>query len=98
MSTLHYPEIPLHEAMRVMAARYPDRPAVTFRDETITFAQFDRDSNRLANGLAAIGLGTGDRLSLYLSNCPQYELAFYAALPLYVAARTHRPTMRKALL
>ena len=79
VSTLPYPNIPLHDVMRATAARHPDRRAITFKGATWSFAQFDLDSNRLANGLAALGLGFGDRMSLYLPNCPQYELGFYAA-------------------
>ena len=72
-TTLSYPEIPLHEVMRATAVRYPDRPAITFKDEPITFGAFDRESNRLASGLAALGLSSSDRMALYLPNCPQYS-------------------------
>ena len=71
MPTLNYPTGPLHEVMRATAERFPDRPAITFKGEVLTFADFDRESNRLANGLAALGLGAGDRMALYLPNCPQ---------------------------
>ena len=79
MTTLTYPGGPLHDVMRAAAARDPDRPAITFKDESISFAAFDRESNRLANGFARLGLSSGDRVALYLPNCPQYELSFYAA-------------------
>jgi long-chain acyl-CoA synthetase len=95
MSTLTYPDIPLHEAMRATAARYPDRPAITFKDEPISFAQFDRESNRLANGLAALGLSSGDRIGLYLPNCPQYETAFYAASKLGAIVCPMNPSYRE---
>ena len=95
MSTLTYPDIPLHEAMRAAAARHPDRPAITFKDEAISFGQFDRESNRLANGLAALGLSSGDRISLYVPNCPQYELAFYAASKLGAIACPMNPSYRE---
>jgi long-chain acyl-CoA synthetase len=78
MPTLNYPDGPLHEVMRATAERFPDRPAITFTDTVMTFEAFDRESNRLANGLAALGLTAGDRVALYLPNCPQYQLAFYA--------------------
>jgi len=95
VSTLTYPEIPLHEAMRATAARHPDRPAITFKDERITFAQFDRESNRLANGLATLGLSSGDRISLYVPNCPEYEFAFYAASTLGAIACPMNPSYRE---
>src|SRR6267142_2103999 len=95
MSSLEYPDIPLHEVMRATASRHPDRPAVTFSGDTITFAQFDRESNRFANGLAALGLGSGDRMSLYVPNCPQYEIAFYAASKLGAIACPMNPSYRE---
>lgn len=61
----------------------------------MSFARFDLDSNRLANGLAALGLGSGDRMSLYLPNCPHYELAFYAASKLGAIACPLNPSYRE---
>jgi len=95
MSTLTYPSGPLHDVMRATAARFPDRPAITFKDAVITFAEFDRESNRLANGLATLGLTAGDRMALYLPNCPQYELAFYAASKLGAISCPMNPSHRE---
>src|SRR5438552_7654545 len=95
MTRLNYPSGPLHDVMRATAARFPDRPAITFTDQTITFAAFERDSNRLANGLAALGLSSGDRMALYLPNCPQYELAFYAASKLGAISCPMNPSYRE---
>ena len=81
--------------MRATAARYPDRPAITFKDEPITFGAFDRESNRLASGLAALGLSSSDRMALYLPNCPQYELAFYAGSKLGAISCPMNPSYRE---
>jgi long-chain acyl-CoA synthetase len=95
MTRLNYPTGPLHDVMRATAARVPDRPAITFKDRPITFGAFDRESNRLANGLARLGLGSGDRMALYLPNCPQYELAFYAASALGAISCPMNPSYRE---
>jgi long-chain acyl-CoA synthetase len=95
MPTLNYPTAPLHDVMRATASRYPDRPAMTFKGEVITFAEFDQNSNRLANGLSALGLASGDRVALYLPNCPQYELSFYAASKLGAIACPMNPSYRE---
>ena len=81
--------------MRATAARFPDKTAITFNDQPMTFADFDRTSNCLANGLAALGLGSGDRLALYLPNCPQYEVAFYAASKLGAISCPMNPSYRE---
>ena len=95
MTRLNYPSGPLHEVMRATAARLPDKVVITFKDQAMTFADFDLTSNRLANGLAALGLGNGDRLALYLPNCPQYELAFYAASKLGAISCPMNPSYRE---
>ena len=79
MTRLSYPNGPMHTLMQATARRYPDKPAIRFEDRVITFKQFDEESNRLAHGLSALGLAGGDRMGLFLPNCPEYELAFYAA-------------------
>jgi len=95
MPTLNYPAGPLHEVMRATAERFPDRPAITFTDTVMTFEAFDRESNRLANGLAALGLTAGDRVALYLPNCPQYQLAFYATSKLGAISCPMNPSYRE---
>ena len=95
MTRLNYPSGPLHEVMRATAARLPDKVVLTFKDQAMTLADFDLTSNRLANGLAALGLGNGDRLALYLPNCPQYELAFYAASKLGAISCPMNPSYRE---
>src|SRR5215216_2200913 len=95
MTRLAYPGGPLHERMRETANRFPERTAITCKGAAITFAEFDVASNRLANGLAALGVASGDRLALYLPNCPQYELAFYAASKLGAVACPLNPSYRE---
>ncbi|WP_133489626.1 class I adenylate-forming enzyme family protein [Aliiroseovarius marinus] len=55
-----------------------DRPAV-FRggDQIFTYDGFFRAAQGLAAGLAARGVGPGDRVALFMKNCPQYLLGFY---------------------
>ena len=89
---LSYPDEPLHALMQSTARRYPDRIALRFADRTVTFADFDRESNRLAHGLRALGLTRGDRLGLFVPNCPECELAFYAASKLGAIATPLNPS------
>lgn len=79
MSSLTYPNVPLHEILRDKARGQPDRAAIVFEGRNITFAELDAESNRLAHGLRALGLESGDRLGLFLPNCPEFEIGFYAA-------------------
>jgi acetyl-CoA synthetase len=61
----------------------PDRPALyqAFPDgrrETFTFADLDRRSNRLANALAELGVGRGDRVGVVLPQVPANPITHLA--------------------
>jgi long-chain acyl-CoA synthetase len=76
---LNYPNALLHDALRKRASEEPDRVAIVFENRRLTFADLDVESNQLAHGLRALGLGAGDRLGIFMPNCPEVEIAFYAA-------------------
>jgi long-chain acyl-CoA synthetase len=50
------------------AIHHPDRPAVVFDDQVLSFAELDRRSTRLAQALITLGLRPGDRVILYVGN------------------------------
>ena len=67
--------------------KFPDRPAIVFAlrpgvHKTRTFAQLWADIESFAGGLSERGFVRGDRLALFLPNCPQYVIAYFAALRL----------------
>jgi long-chain acyl-CoA synthetase len=78
VSTLIHPEV-LHEVLRRTALDHGDRVAIICGERRLTFADVDAESNQLARGLRDLGLKSGDRLGLFLPNCPEFEIGFYAA-------------------
>jgi amino acid adenylation domain-containing protein len=50
-------------------ARYPARPAVKTREGVMTYAELDRESDKLARALAAARIGTGSRVGLCMPKC-----------------------------
>ena len=55
------------------------RPAVTCDGTRLTWDEFDRRTEQVANALAGLGLGRGDALALLMNNCvPMVELMFGA--------------------
>jgi long-chain acyl-CoA synthetase len=95
VSQLAYPEIPLHGLLQATAARRPDSTAIIFEGQSISFGQLDRDSNRLAHGLAELGLVKGDRLAIFLPNCPEFECAFQAASKLGLVPTPLNPSYQE---
>lgn len=57
-------------------------PALEWQSHTFTFGDIDLESNRLAHALAARGITKGDRVAVYLANCPGYIHLFLAILKL----------------
>lgn len=69
----------LLDLLRRFVAERPDAPALLFGDDRLTFAELDRRSSQLANGLASRGIRAGDRVAILARNQPLfYELLFAA--------------------
>jgi fatty-acyl-CoA synthase len=54
------------------ATRWPCGEAIVFGDERVTFADFRARAERVARGLAALGIGRGDKVALWLPNRPAW--------------------------
>jgi len=75
------PETSLWFNLEVSAARYPTKPAIVFYDSVTTYAEFKRQAEQLAGYLQReCGVKRGDRVGIYMQNCPQFMVAFYAIL------------------
>lgn len=74
------PETSLWFNLEASAQRYPDRAAYLFFGHPLTFRALHRQAEALAGWLQAQGVGTGDRVALFLQNCPQFIVAFYAVV------------------
>jgi fatty-acyl-CoA synthase len=66
--------------LRRIAAAHPGREAVVDvpTGRRWTYAQFDADSDALARGLIAAGIGAGDRVGIWSPNCAEWVLLQYA--------------------
>jgi fatty-acyl-CoA synthase len=62
----------LANCVRFWARWDPTRVHLRFDGQDTTWAELDERSNRLANGLAARGVGHGDRVAILSNNCTEY--------------------------
>ncbi|WP_180900621.1 AMP-binding protein [Martelella soudanensis] len=62
----------LHGLLDAQAARYGTRPFLTFNGQVFSFDDLNAMSRSAAAGLAAQGIGKGDRVALMLDNCVEY--------------------------
>ena len=79
---LEIPSCLLTELVENSVQRWPHRTALAFQGGRWSYRRFWRESERLAATLRQDGVGPGDRVALYLPNCPAYPIAFFAILRL----------------
>jgi len=70
-------EKPLHEYLRGHARRQPDKTALVWYGREISYAELDRYSDAFAQALHERGVSKGDRVALFMQNCPQYLVAHF---------------------
>jgi fatty-acyl-CoA synthase len=80
--------------LETVAARHPSREAIVFDGERLTFAGLRDRARAFAGGLAALGLGKGDALAIWLPNRPLWFVAQYAAASLGVVVVALNPRYR----
>jgi bile acid-coenzyme A ligase len=69
--------LPMGELLSHHARRDPSRPAVTYNDVTLSYAELDTRANRKARQLASLGVGEGDIVTLAVPNGFEfYETVF----------------------
>ncbi len=64
--------------LEVSAHRYPDKAAYVFFGQALTYRELHRQARALAGWMQSHGLAIGDRVVLYMQNCPQFVVGFYA--------------------
>ncbi len=72
------PETTLWFNLEVSARRYPDKAAYVFFGRELSYRELHRQAEALAGWLQAQGVERGDRVALFMQNCPQFVVAFYA--------------------
>lgn len=72
-------ERPLFEYLRENARRFPNKIALIYYGKEIKYKELDELSDRFANYLARSGVKKGDRVALFMQNCPQYIICHYGA-------------------
>ncbi|MFA8437443.1 long-chain fatty acid--CoA ligase [Pueribacillus sp. YX66] len=80
-TTLPIPKTTVYDNLEVTAKRYPNKPAIIYYGNEISYKQLFDEVNRLAGYLQKHAqVEKGDRVVLYMQNSPQYVIAFYAIM------------------
>ncbi len=67
------------ETLAEHARHDPDRPALLFEGRTFSYGRLWADVERLARALASSGIAPGERVALFLENCPEFVVAYLGA-------------------
>jgi long-chain acyl-CoA synthetase len=75
-----YPRHPLSTVLDDAARLYPAQTAILCGRRSLNYRQLMDRADRLGAALARLGIGHGDRVCVFLPNCPEFILADWAIL------------------
>lgn len=96
-----YPDHSIHEFLERSAKDRPNAPAIITsldlplfgrKHTTLSYRELDEQSDRLAAGLAALGIEKGDRVAIMFPNCAQFVISFYAITKIGAIVHAINPT------
>lgn len=73
-------KMPVFEYLRYYAKKWPDKIGMIFYGTKITYKEMDEMSDRVANYLLSKGIKTGDRVGIYMYNCPEHVACHFGIL------------------
>ena len=76
--SIDYFHHPIFEFLEKSAREYPNNISTIFFDKKYTYKQLKEKVDRLATGLKNLGIKKNDRVAIYLPNCPQFVITFFA--------------------
>lgn len=68
------------DLVRDAARTAGDKPALLFRDRTMTWSEVESGVAAVAAGLRQLGVQSGDRVAVQLGNTPDFPLVYFGAL------------------
>ena len=78
--TLVLPQTSLWHNLEVAARRYPAKAATLYFGREKSYAALHAEAEAIAGWLQAQGVKRGDRVALFMQNCPQYLVAYHGIL------------------
>ena len=75
-------QLAIGEMLSRQARLHPDAEALVFEERRYTYRDFDARTDRLANGLATMGVGKQGKVAELLFNCSELVEAYFAVCKL----------------
>jgi long-chain acyl-CoA synthetase len=79
-ASIEYPSVPLFYYLEENARNHPDTICTILKGARISYKEMNDNTDRLAAGLAELGVKKGDRVGIFIPNTPQFVMAYFAIL------------------
>ncbi|MFX1378854.1 MAG: AMP-binding protein [Promethearchaeota archaeon] len=87
-----FEEKTINELLDEQVDKYKDERFIWFLDTWITYKQFHNYVKSFATALSNLGIKKGDVIGIFLPNCPQYIVAYFASTRIGAIASGINPT------
>src|SRR3990170_7910443 len=67
----------LGNLLREKAERNRGKIFLLFQDQAFTYEQFEEKSNQVAHALDSLGVRKGDKVGVFLPNCPEFLFLWF---------------------
>ena len=78
------------------ARMHPERTAILFEGNEISYRELHSRVNRAASGLRGLGVCPGDRVAIHLPNIPEFAVAYLGAVKIGAIAVSVNPNLTQA--
>lgn len=69
----------IYSTLQQIASRYGSKPALIFKDQSISFSELKTRVFQLAHGLGSLEIRKSTKIGLFLPNCPEYVYSYLAS-------------------
>src|SRR5436305_12225536 len=76
--SLNYPVHPYDEMLTRTAERYPEYVAVVSKEVNLTYRELEALVNAFANALRELGVSKCQKVCLFMTNCAEYVISWFA--------------------
>ena len=79
---IDYPNATMYQLFEDSAEKWSDNTALIFMGKKISYAELKDQVDRLATALHELGVRKNDRVAIFMPNCPQVGISYFATLRL----------------
>ena len=78
--TLSYPKVGIFDFLETSARRYPDKTAIIYYGNKISYSELFEGALRIASFLNKNGINRGNRVGIYMQNSPQWVISYFGII------------------